>query len=310
MSPAALKAEHTAALQVLFAGILWGLIGPLVKLMEYAGSTAELTAFLRMAFAFLIMGAISLIKFGPRSFKVDLKTLISCAALGIITNGVYNVAYNIAIEQTGMAISAVLMNTAPVFTTIFSVLLFHEGVTLLKVCALLINIVGCSLAATGGNFDVATLSVLGIACGVLSGLTYGLAAIIARIAGGGANSYVMSTYSFLFAALSVGVVCQPWEALGNANAEVMGYGFLLALVPTSLGYLIYYKAVMKIEETSRVPVYTSIEIVATAIMGVAFFNEVLNGVALMGVAMVLVSIALMNLHPKKKSCPTPKSERD
>ena len=282
-------------LQILAAGLLWGLVGPLVKLMEVAGSTAASTSFIRMGFAFLIMGAFTVARFGVKSLKVGGRTLAACAALGVVSNGIYNVIYTMAIANAGIAVSAVLLNTAPIFTTICSVILFREGVSLLKVLALGINVVGCSLAATGGQFDFAAVSLLGIACGVASGFTYGMAAIITRIAGSSTNTYVMSTYSYLFATITVAVLFQPWSCPESYNAATIGYGFSLALVPTSLAYLLYYKGILKMRETSKVPIIASVEMVATAALSVTFFGEYLSPVALAGIAMVIASIALMNV---------------
>ena len=294
------NSQATATLQILVAGTLWGLVGPLVKLMELSGSTAECTSFIRMGFAFLIMGAITLAKFGPSAFKVDARTLIACAALGIISNGIYNVIYTMAIANAGIAVSAVLLNTAPIFTTVASMLIFREGISLLKALALFVNIVGCSLAATGGNFDVGTLSLVGILCGIGAGFTYGMAAIITRLAGSGTNTYVMSTYSYLFAALSIAVLFHPTNLAEVCNSAVVGYGFLLALVPTSLAYLLYYKGILKMRETSKVPIFASSEMVATALISVCFFGEYLSPVAVLGIGLVIASIALMTIKPGAK----------
>lgn len=300
MSKASENSEAKAMLNVFAAGVLWGLVGPLVKLMEMSGSTAGATSFVRMLFAALIMGAFTIWKVGLKSFKLDWKTLAWCAALGIICNGIYNIVYTMAIANAGIAVSAVLLNTAPIFTTIASVLLFREGVSLLKVLALAVNVVGASLAATGGQFDLAVISIFGILCGVASAFTYGMAAIFSRMAGSGTNSYVMTTYSFVFAALSVAIFSQPWQTPEAFNLSVLGYGFILALLPTSIAYLIYYKGVLSMRETSKVPVIASVEMVATSLVSVTFFGEALNAVAIAGIVLVIASIAMMSIKPRAK----------
>ena len=284
--------ETLAILQILSAGILWGLVGPLVKMMELHGSTAASTSFIRMLFAFLIMTAFTAMKFGPKALIVDKRTLVACAVLGVVSNGIYNMA----IANAGIAVSAVLLNTAPIFTTVFSMLIFHEGISLLKVIALCINVVGCSLAATGGQLNLETLSVLGVSCGIASGFTYGMAAIITRIAGSATNTYVMSAYSYLFATISVLILFQPWACPESYNAATIGYGFLLALIPTSLAYLLYYKGILKMKETSKVPIIASVEMIATAIISVAFFGEYLSPAAIFGIVLVVASIALMSVR--------------
>ena len=293
MSQLPLGKETLAILQILSAGILWGLVGPLVKMMELHGSTAASTSFIRMLFAFLIMTAFTAMKFGPKALIVDKRTLVACAVLGVVSNGIYNM---LAIANAGIAVSAVLLNTAPIFTTVFSMLVFHEGISLLKVIALCINVVGCSLAATGGQLNLETLSVLGVSCGIASGFTYGMAAIITRIAGSATNTYVMSAYSYLFATISVLILFQPWTCPESYNAATIGYGFLLALIPTSLAYLLYYKGILKMKETSKVPIIASVEMIATAIISVVFFGEHLSPAAIFGIMLVVASIALMSVR--------------
>lgn len=175
-------------------------------------------------------------------------------------------------------------------------LIFHEGISLLKVIALCINVVGCSLAATGGQLNLETLSVLGVSCGIASGFTYGMAAIITRIAGSATNTYVMSAYSYLFATISVLILFQPWTCPESYNAATIAYGFLLALIPTSLAYLLYYKGILKMKETSKVPIIASVEMIATAIISVAFFGEYLSPAAIFGIVLVVASIALMSVR--------------
>ena len=292
MSQLPLGKETLAILQILSAGILWGLVGPLVKMMELHGSTAASTSFIRMLFAFLIMTAFTAMKFGPKALIVDKRTLVACA----VSNGIYNMFYTMAIANAGIAVSAVLLNTAPIFTTVFSMLIFHEGISLLKVIALCINVVGCSLAATGGQLNLETLSVLGVSCGIASGFTYGMAAIITRIAGSATNTYVMSAYSYLFATISVLILFQPWTCPESYNAATIGYGFLLALIPTSLAYLLYYKGILKMKETSKVPIIASVEMIATAIISVVFFGEHLSPAAIFGIMLVVASIALLSVR--------------
>ena len=77
MSQPPLGKETLAILQILSAGILWGLVGPLVKMMELHGSTAASTSFIRMLFAFLIMTAFTAMKFGPKALIVDKRTLVA-----------------------------------------------------------------------------------------------------------------------------------------------------------------------------------------------------------------------------------------
>lgn len=62
----------------------------------------------------------------------------------------------------GMSVGSALLYTAPIFTCITSMLLFKEKMNLLKWVALLVNVVGCALTATRGDFSAASLAPLGL----------------------------------------------------------------------------------------------------------------------------------------------------
>lgn len=286
---------------IFIGGALWGMIGPCIQIMEQLGSDSILTSFLRVAFAFVIMLVLTIARYGIRSLKIDRNALLACALLGLICHGIYNIFYSLAVNLAGITISAVLLNIAPLFTALFSWMLFHEHITSGKLLALVINIFGCVLAATGGNFSVASFSLIGIVCGIIAGLCYGLTAIFGKIAGEQSNAFVMSTYSYLFAAIFLFFFSKPWQSAAITNLPLLGVGFFYALVPTAVAYLLYYQGVQQMQETSRVPVLASIEMVMAGIFGVMLFHEQLHGMNLLGMALVLLSIVLMSGKTKQST---------
>jgi DME family drug/metabolite transporter len=286
---------------VFSAGALWGVIGPLMRVMSDAGSSSALTSFLRMAFAFLIMLPLTLLKSGPKSLRVSPRTLLACALLGLICHGVYNVFYAVAVTTAGVTTSAVLLDVAPVFGLGVSAVLFHEHVTPLKIAAVLVDVVGCVLVVTGGNFSQASFSVVGVLCGLGAGLTYALTAPIGKLASSDADSFVVSTYSYLFASLFVFVYLRPWSQPVELNGTILGAGFVLALVPTAIAYVLYYYGVERIEENGKVPVIASIETVVAALFGVLAYHEELGLAGLAGIVMVLASVAMMSSSGRSRA---------
>ena len=75
---------------IFVAGCLWGTNGLFVKLMQGAGSTSAYTGFVRIALSLLILTVITLVKEGPKAFKISKNTLISCALLGLVCQALYN----------------------------------------------------------------------------------------------------------------------------------------------------------------------------------------------------------------------------
>lgn len=285
--------ERLGYIQVLAGGAIWGFIGMFVLELNKLGASSAMTCFLRMAFAFLIMAALTAAKHGVSAFKTDRRTIIVCILLGLVCHGIYNVFYNIAVVKTGITLGAVMLNIAPVFTAAASRILFRERITPKKAAALALNIAGCVLAVTGGNLSLEGLSIIGILFGIGAGFCYSMTAIIGRIAGNSTNAYVMSTYSYLAAAMFIALFMHPWSG-GAFDIKILIWGFLYALIPTALAYILYYNGVQKITETSKVPVFASSETVVAALLGIFMYHEAIGIVNIIGIALVLVSVAIMN----------------
>ena len=277
-------------LYVFASGILWGTIGLFVNELASLGASGSLISFMRMFFALVVMTAAALAKHGKNIILRDKKALLFCALIGIISNGLFNIFYTTSIRLNGMGTASVLLYTAPVFTAIASRLLFHEKFTPLKVFALGLNIAGCILTVTGGDFSGSSVNILGVLAGLGSGFGYGMAAVFAKMAGKRTDALLVSVYGYLFAAVFLFMFARPEFAGG---AKVAGLGFLYGLIPTACAYLVYYIGLSKIRDTSRVPVIASIEPVTAIIIGAVIYGERIGTANFIGVAVVLISIIIM-----------------
>lgn len=295
-----LEGDKIGYLLVFAGGAMWGLIGTFVTWMGQCGSSTDFTSFIRTTFACLIMIGFTAYKYGFRALLIDKKTLFGCALMGIICQGFNCLVYNYAIVTAGVAISAILLNVSPAFTAIISFFLFSEKITTNKKMAMVVNIIGCALAVTGGSIANSNVSWLGVLYGLASGLTYALMPIIGRILGTKCNVYVMNVYNYLFATLFIGFFTKIWNFFPSVTPKMLGVGFLYGLIPTAIAYLLYYMGVQKIKETSKVPVIASVETVVSVSCGVLICGESLGIVNIMGIALVLSSIVLMNYVKKEK----------
>lgn len=281
-------------IQIFIAGVLWGTIGIFVKGLNSLGADAALTSFLRMFSAFVVMLSAGVFMHGRKVVIRDIKALIFCALLGLVSNGMFNVFYTTSIRLNGMGIASVLLYTAPVFTAAASWLIFHERFTPLKIFALIVNIAGCVLTVTGGQFSGnGSISLAGILAGLGSGFGYGMAAVFGRLAGERTDEVSMSVWSYFFALLFLLVFMRPDVSVAVHNPKILGLGFLYGLIPTALAYLVYYIGLKKVEDTGRVPVIASIEPVTAVLIGMLIYNEEMGTANFIGVAVVLLSIIIM-----------------
>ncbi len=280
---------------IMLSGILWGTIGLFVKVLDAKGSTSEYTTFMRMCFAFLLLFAITLAKEGTASFRIGRNTLISCALLGFVSMSLNNLCYTNAVNRLGMSLAAAILYMAPIFTSIQSKLFFHEKVGRNKLIALAFNVIGCVLAATGGRLSLEGVSVIGLLFGIGAAFAYSTQNIFGRLATDEASPFVVATYNFFFAAAFTLVVARPFSTIDDPfEPQLLIWGLLFGLIPTTIAYLLYFAGIQGLTETSKVPVFCSLELVVATVLGAVLFSENLPPASLAGTALILVSIMLMN----------------
>ena len=280
---------------IMLSGILWGTIGLFVKVLDAKGSTSEYTTFMRMTFAFLLLLVITLIKDGAGAFRIGRRTMLSCMLLGFVSMSLNNLCYTNAVSRLGMSLAAAILYMAPIFTSIQSKLLFHEKIGKNKLIALAFNVLGCVLAATGGRLSLEGVSVIGLLFGIGAAFAYSTQNIFGRLATDEASPFVVATYNFFFAAVFTLVVASPFSAMNDPfDPQILIWGLLFGLIPTTIAYLLYFAGIQGLKETSKVPVFCSLELAVATILGGLLFNEDLPLVSLAGTAMILVSIMLMN----------------
>ena len=246
-----MDSEYKGFIRIFFTGCLWGTIGLFVKSMEANGSTSSYTSFLRLFFGFILLALMTLIIDGPKAFCIGRRTLLSCVLLGVICQGTFNILYSTSISMNGMSVGSVLLYTAPIFTCITSMFLFKEKLNLLKWAGLLINVIGCALTATGGDFSAASLAPLGLLIGVGAGFTYAMTAVIGKIAMQEETSpLAVAAYNLFFGCLFIALVRRPWMTVDAPfKTRLLLYGLLFGLIATALAYSIYFSGLSKITET-------------------------------------------------------------
>jgi len=278
---------------IILSGVLWGTIGLFIKILYAKGSSSEYTTFLRMFFAFLLLFLITLIKEGAGAFAISRRMLFSCVLLGVVSMSINNLCYTNAVNRLGMSLAAAMLYMAPVFTAVESKLLFRENIGPKKTLALAVNVAGCVLAATGGNFSGISVSAAGVLFGLGAALAYSTQTIFGRLATDEGSPLVVATYNFFFAAAFTLIAARPWTTTDRLlDPEILLWGFLFGLIPTTIAYILFYSGIQGLTESSKVPVLCSVELVAAAALGVIIFDEHLTFASVAGMAMILFSIVL------------------
>lgn len=297
------KQQNKAYLQILIAGCFWGLIGLFVATLQNMGADNGLIGLLRMVSALVFMFFTIIIT--TKSFKpfiVSKQVLIVTAIMGIFAQGLQNLTYAIAVNVAGVATSAILLYTAPVFVCILSAIFFKESITSIKIVALILNMAGCTLVVTNGNFTVLSFAVIGVIMGILSGFLYSLVTICGKLATNDAHPLVSIFYAFFFATLFLIFYTKPWHYTAeNLTMPILSIGIVYGICCSGIPYIFYMNAISKPINMSIVPVLASTETIVAAVTGVLIFSENMGIWKVIGIGLVFLSILVMNLSSSIKN---------
>ena len=79
------------------------------------------------------------------------------------------------------------------------------------------------------------------------------------------------------------------------SGRVVILSLVYGLISTVCSYYCYYKGLSMVPETSKVPVFASIETIVAAFIGIFYFHEEQSLISFLGMALVISSIFIMNL---------------
>ena len=140
-------------LLIFLSGVFWGLGGFLVTQMSNQGASSLITAF-SGHFSTCTFVNLPISKKRCQGFNDFKKGLLYSILLGALTKGIFKLANDTAITLVGVSTAAILMYLAPVFTAIMSMIFFKEKLRGYQHFAVLLNLVGCILMVTGGDFKI------------------------------------------------------------------------------------------------------------------------------------------------------------
>ncbi len=285
---------------VALAGICWGTIGIFLTTLGDKGFTQVQLAVYRTGVAAIIVALIALIK-DRKLFKIRFRDFWIFIGTGLVSTLMLNLCYFYSIKHTSLSVAAVLLYTSPVFIMLLSALLFKEKLTVRKLAALPITILGC-LCVTGLlDGGGATVSAKGIVVGICSGLAYALYSIFGRFAlDRGYHPITVSLYTLILAALGglpFSDINETFVLIDGASTVVFIalFGFICSALP----FLFYTKGLEGIEN-SKAAIIATVEPVTATVVGVGIYNEEMTFFKAVGILLIFVSITVINVSFSKK----------
>ena len=287
--------KYVGIIFVLIAGLLWGTMGVFVKFFTARNFTSIDTALVRVGIAAILLLSFNLIK-NPKLLKIKLKHIWCFIGSGCLSLLFFSLCYFETIVQSSMSVAAVLLYIAPVFVMLMSRVVFKTRITLVKVVAIVLSVLGCALVSGIVGYSE-SISMTALLLGLGSAFGYSLYSIFSKFAlQFGYPSITVTTYTFVFAALGLLFFADVDFVIANTFTGVStGIMTILAgLVSGALPYIFYTKGLEK-TEPGKASVVASVEPVFATVISVVFYDEHLSVLQSVGIALVIISIVLIEM---------------
>jgi drug/metabolite transporter, DME family len=290
-------------LAVAAAASMWGTLGLFAKILYAQGVSFESLVAVRASVGWLAVICFLLATQGARSLRVASRDLAFLVPLGLIGIGFFYLLYFYTVRESTVGTAAVLLYSAPAFVVILAWLFLKEPLNAAKAIALLLTTGGIFLVV--GGYDPANLEVSPqiLLTGLLSGLTYGLYAILGRPVAGRLSPAVILSYALAFGSTLLIVAALPTlDTLAGLPARSYLLLLMLSVVHTALAFALYTFGIRHLG-AGRAAIVATIEPVVAGILGVTLLHEELTAPKALGALLVLAGAALAQVRPRKARLP-------
>jgi drug/metabolite transporter (DMT)-like permease len=291
---------------VILSGIFWGSSCLFVDYLKThtPATSVQITA-IRIVLAALVLNLWLIVKGkGFSLYKISGKSWLLCAISGFCSVVAMGMFYYSCMVETSAAVAVILLYTAPLFVMIMSLFFFKEKMTVQKMVAFVIAIVGCALVS--GIASGSRISALGIFLGLMSGFTYSLYGIFTSIfMKENKDTLTFTALSFFFAAIGALVISKPWEIVKftleveNIPLTLIMY-LLLAICTAVIPFFLYSKGIEGVKpDVASILAFS--EPLMACVFGTAVLGQDMDVFGVIGIVCVCAAIVVLNVNFKKKA---------
>ncbi|MBF7082298.1 EamA family transporter [Desulfallas sp. Bu1-1] len=284
---------------ILLADLLWGLSGTVAKhLFNQQVSPYDLVQ-IRLILAFLFLGTYLAIA-NPRSLKIERKDAGYFIIFGLFGVATVQFTYLYTVSETNVATAVFLEYLAPVFILLYGLLTRKEIISLFKVLALILATTGGLLIVKGTTGAGMAATTAGLISGLASAVSFAFYTLYGKY---GLGKY--SPWTLMFWGMGVGGAAwalyrPPWITFTSYGAGDWIFFFYIAVFATVLPFGFFFKGLSYLT-----PVVTGItstmEPVLAGLTAYIILGEVLTGMQLLGCAMILTAVVLVQLRTERQA---------
>ncbi len=266
---------------MIFAAVLWGLIGPVSRLAFQEGLSPLEVAFFRGLLAWVLFAAHGALR---RQIRLRSRDFFLFLPFGLVGISLFYGAYQLAIHFGGAALASVLLYTAPGWVVLLAPWALGEPLTLSKGLPVGLALVGIGLVSSTAGLR---FHPLGLGFGLLSGFAYALYYLFGKRY---LTNYPAS-YVF-FCALPIGCLgLLPFVEFHPKSLLAWGALGFLAVFSTYGAYSAYLAGLRRLP-ASRAVLLATLEPVLAAGVAHLWWGETFSLVQGIGALCILVAAVL------------------
>ena len=275
------------------AAALWSLITPISRLLFAMDCTPLETSFWRTGLGgicFCICAA----------WRGELKVPVRDGLLMIVFGGLLGIvlfgSFQYAISFCGGATAVVLLYTAPAWVAVLSRFFFNEAISYTKLTAIGIALGGVIMVSMAGGSMSGEISVIGVACGLLSGFSYACFFPFTYHFCRKYSSVTLYTYAFL----STTVLLIPFTCSDLSLDRPAMFWALLAAMGVFTNFLAYITLALSLRYISQVQsaVIGNVEPILGCFWVWLLFNENFSAIGWAGCLFIMAAVFILTLEKK------------
>jgi len=217
---------------------------------------------------------------------------------GGISLAAMNALWALSLGHNGATLSTVLIYIAPGLSALGGWAFLREPITRWKIAAVLLGLAGVVLIV-GRASQGYRLTPVGVAIGLASAVGFAAFSLTGRMSARRfASTWTGLFYAFVFATLSLVVLCLALRPPAATWDGRLVLGLLVLAAPTLVGYGLFSAALRHLP-ASVATLIASLEPALTAIMAVTLLGERLAHVQWVGSALIVAGVLLVQRSPER-----------
>jgi len=284
---------NVKALYVVLAALFWGISGGIGGILMGKGWDPFVVSLYRGAIGLacvLVWLALRPGESGLGSRRLWLWSVV--AGLGVAGNFSF---YFVSIAEGSVAIAATLMYSAPVFVYLLSFVFGLEEPTLRKALAIAVVMAGIALLTQIYDIGAGGLTMLGVGAGLLAGLSYTVFIFGFKYAAPHGSPQAILTIAFTVLVLTLAVPSDTGQIFDVLSTQQWPLFVALGVFGAGLSFALYIIGLTG-TKPAVASVVAMIEPVTAALFGVLILSETLNGVQVVGMGLILVTVTALSVQ--------------